>query len=158
MNLKQIEKLCEKASLGEWDCTIFTKPDGGEIETIEDINLTMALSAVKSEYLNLYGITLAEKDRDGKCKVVAYTGNGPTSLHNAAFIAQSRTLIPSLIAKLREAIAIIKDLAYAQQVLNYKARGESFCVKCFRKISNHEVECPVGNLLSTVTDEEVPLG
>jgi hypothetical protein len=70
-----------------WTLTYFTKPDGTEIKTPQDVADTVAHSALQCEGKVLWGVTLGEKDEDGRILVICYTGNGPHSEANARLIA-----------------------------------------------------------------------
>jgi hypothetical protein len=69
-----------------WTFTYFTKPDGSEIKTPQDVADTVAHSALKCEGTTLWGVTLDEPDEDGCTPVICYTGNGPHSEANARLI------------------------------------------------------------------------
>jgi hypothetical protein len=70
-----------------WEFTYFSKPDGSDIKTIEDVAETTAASALKSRGTTLWGVTLPELAEDGSVNVICYTGNGPHSEANARLIA-----------------------------------------------------------------------
>ena len=70
-----------------WTLTYFTKPDGSEIKTPQDCADTVAFSALQCDGTRLWGVTLAEKDSEGRTLVICYTGNGPHSEANARLIA-----------------------------------------------------------------------
>jgi hypothetical protein len=69
-----------------WTFTYFTKPDGSEIKTPQDVAETVASSALKCEGTTLWGVTLDEPDAEGRTVVICYTGNGPHSEANARLI------------------------------------------------------------------------
>ncbi len=69
-----------------WTFTYFTKPDGSDIETPQDVADTVAHSSLQCEGTTLWGVTLDEKDEHGRSLVVCYTGNGPHSEANARLI------------------------------------------------------------------------
>ena len=74
-------------SAAPWNFTFFTKPDGSEITTPQDVADTVAYSALQCDGATLWGVTLDEKDEDGRGLVICYTGNGPHSEANARLIA-----------------------------------------------------------------------
>lgn len=101
-----------------WDFTWFTKPDGSEIKTPQDVADTCAFSSLQCEGTRLWGVTLAEKDKEGRTLVICYTGNGPHSEANARLItaavnalnitqpaAAIRALIPTQPEELSDAEA-----------------------------------------------------
>jgi len=69
-----------------WTLSFFTKPDGSEIKTPQDVAETVAFSATQCEGTTLWGVTLDDKDEQGRTKVICYTGNGPQSEANARLI------------------------------------------------------------------------
>jgi hypothetical protein len=70
-----------------WTFTYFTKPDGSDIKTPQDVADTTAFSALRCEGTTLCGVTLDELDDEGRTVVICYTGNGPHSEANARLIA-----------------------------------------------------------------------
>lgn len=69
-----------------WTLSNFTKPDGSEIKTSQDVADTVAFSTLQCEGTELWGVTLDEKDAEGRVLVICYTGNGPHSEANARLI------------------------------------------------------------------------
>jgi len=69
-----------------WKFTYFSKPDGSDIETPQDVADTVAHSALQGDGTKLWGVTLDEKDEEGRTLVICYTGNGPHSEANARLI------------------------------------------------------------------------
>jgi hypothetical protein len=69
-----------------WVFTYFTKPDGSEIKTVQDVADTTAASAFKGEGTTLWGVSEESLDEDGAVKIICYTGNGPHSEANARLI------------------------------------------------------------------------
>jgi hypothetical protein len=112
---------------GPWVPTYFTRPDGTEIETVEQVAETTAHSARQGDGTTLHGVTLTGDD-DGV--VVCYTGNGPTSEANARLIAAAPDLydaLDNLVANVTEAFPALADLGpitKAHAALA-KARGEA---------------------------------
>ena len=86
-DLETIKELLARATKGSWDNTIYCKRDGSPIKTIADIEETVSGSASYSDRLELFGVTLDDKDEDGLATVICYTGNGPNAHNNAALIA-----------------------------------------------------------------------
>jgi hypothetical protein len=69
-----------------WTFTYFSKPDGSDIKTPQDVADTVAHSALSCEGTKLWGVSLDELAEDGSVLVVCYTGNGPHSEANARLI------------------------------------------------------------------------
>ena len=131
IKLSEIEEYCGKATDEQFEFTTFSKISGRPIETVDDIIETMSASARKSESVELWGVTTAN-DQQGKYKVVCYTGNGPKSRENAAFISSARTDLPEAVRLLREARELIlddlkpTDIASAKQ---WKIRAEKWLIE-----------------------------
>ena len=70
-----------------WEFAFFTKIDGSDIATVQDVADTVAASALKSAGIVLWGVTQPGEDADGALRVICYTGNGPHSEANARLIA-----------------------------------------------------------------------
>ena|ERR1700678_107480 len=69
-----------------WEFTYFTKTDGSEIKTVQDVADTTAGSALRCTGTTLWGISLKEPSEDGAVQVICFTGNGPHSEANARLI------------------------------------------------------------------------
>ena len=69
-----------------WTFSKFTKPDGSDITTPQDVADTVAFSALQGDGTTLWGVTLDEKDEEGRTVVICYTGNGLHSEANARLI------------------------------------------------------------------------
>ncbi len=79
-----------------WGLATFIKPDGGKIETLEDVAKTMAFSATQEGMVpELWGIIIPDTDI-----VIAYTGNGPTREQNARFIVKAVNMHKKLLGAL----------------------------------------------------------
>lgn len=86
---------------GPWIFTQFCKRDGAPIETVDDVAMTIAGSALHSERAELFGVTL---DGGGElATVVCYTGNGPNAHNNARVIAAAPDLLAACRALLKYA-------------------------------------------------------
>ena len=83
-----------------WDFTIFSKPDGSQVTTKQDVAETVAHSALQREGTELWGVTDSKLDDDGAVRVICYTGNGTTSAENAAFIARACNAHSDMLAAL----------------------------------------------------------
>lgn len=92
---------------GPWDFTIFSKEDGGEIVTPQDVADTVAHSALRCEGTQLWGVSDSKLSDDGAVLVICYTGNGPTSAENASFIARACNLHSDLTAALKWALGTV---------------------------------------------------
>jgi hypothetical protein len=108
--LSEITERIKGTSAEPWEWSKFCKPNGGPIKTIEDLIDILALSARKSDSIELWGVTLEENDGDSKALVVCYTGNGPHSGVNSKFIAHSRSDIPYLLERILDAETILKKI------------------------------------------------
>jgi hypothetical protein len=84
-----------------WTAGRFTRPDGLEHTSNEDVAETIRFSCLKSDSTELYGVIGM---RDGEEEVVCYTGNGPKSAQNAAHIAAVFNVIGDLQSHELEAI------------------------------------------------------
>ena len=83
-----LRRMAAEPSEGPFEFSWFCRADGEPIATVADVVATLTQSAEKSTRAELWGVSLAERDEDGKQLVVCYTGNGPRSQANARLIAQ----------------------------------------------------------------------
>jgi hypothetical protein len=111
--LRYARGLCDAASPAPWDCASFTRPDGLPIRSPEDVAEACGRSAMESGGSYLFGVTVSGTDT-----VVCYTGNGPNSLNNAAFAAEARAVLPSLldeVERLRAENAELRSFKFVVQ-------------------------------------------
>ena len=114
-------------STAPWNFTFFTKPDGSEITTPQDVADTVAYSALQCDGATLWGVTLDEKDEDGRGLVICYTGNGPHSEANARLIAG--------MAAERERARRMEE-ALNRMLVHYAGQDEELCMECGEKIGS----------------------
>ena len=108
--IEKLEQAAEKATPGLWEWANFVNTDGTEFDSKDQIKAKLAESVDKSLGLTLHGV--CAKDDANEHIVVAYTGNGPTSLDNSEYIMRvCPPAILSLIAKLKAAEAKSAELA-----------------------------------------------
>jgi hypothetical protein len=88
MQRRQIERLLAEADDSDWIPSTFLRPDGSEIQTVDDVMESIDLSVRASPVAELYGVVSAELDGP----VICYTGNGPKRAANAALLSSARTL------------------------------------------------------------------
>ena len=86
-----------------WEANKFTKLDGSEITTVDDVIECLTSSAKLAGGIELYGISSS-----GDEKIICYTGNGETSKANAAFIVKACNCHDDLLEACKEALSIIE--------------------------------------------------
>ncbi len=86
-----------------WEFTNYTKFDGSPILTAFDVAEITAQSALKSDTAELWGVSIPGPEGP----VICYTGNGPTSQVNAAFIARAANSHDEMLRVLNEMCRII---------------------------------------------------
>jgi len=86
-----------------WVAARFTKANGEKIETVADVAETIFGSAMKGKRAELFGVTNGIEDESGLEKVICYTGNGPTSDFNAAYIVLCCNSHEALMDALKDA-------------------------------------------------------
>lgn len=103
---QEIRDLIAAATKGEWTFSRYINADGSEPKTREEFAAILAQSVQKSEgnNENLYGV--GAKDDKGDL-VVCYTGNGPTSFANAAFLSASKEIVAYLLSELDAALEVV---------------------------------------------------
>lgn len=116
---------------GPWHYSVFCKPDGAPIQTVQDVADTIAGSALYSERAELFGVTLDDADQheDGRATVVCYTGNGPNAHNNARAIAAAVTyglaLLRRMVDERDHGFVYSADRRDAQALLDYIDGRES---------------------------------
>jgi hypothetical protein len=143
MNLREIEKLCEAATEGPWAWESVAEQSN---EFVVGLACDKNGKAIEGEIP--HGIDddsgdFIDDEIIRRCEIGNNEG-GQANFADAEFIAQSRTLIPDLIAKLREARAHILRAMQICKTIGYPYHATD--------------ERDFDRFLSTVTDEEVPLG
>lgn len=102
----ELEGLAKAATQDVWFDTLFLTQEGKREHTAEEAGESARLSFSKSKSPYLHGVTIAGDDA-----VIAYTGNGPTSDSNSAFIAAANPQkVQSLINDLRALTKRVKEL------------------------------------------------
>lgn len=79
--------LAWRASSDRWVWTKFSNKHGHRLRSIDEVAETVAFSVRQSEIIELWGVSLEKEAEDGRAKAVCYTGNGPHSADNSAYIA-----------------------------------------------------------------------
>lgn len=95
--LRQIRERCEKATAGEWKAYRFVDDDGQPLRG--DAAKKYVADCIDKGGDDFYGVVCEKVDGPAD---VCHTGNGPTSDHNAAFLAHARTDLPRLLDALEE--------------------------------------------------------
>lgn len=126
MNIEEIKEREREATKGPWEFTTFSKPSGCPIETLADITKTISVSVERSPMIELWGVNITT-DESGQYKVVCYTGNGPTSEANAAFIAHARQDIPDLLGLVDRQERKIEQLRDGLRRLELKLLEDGGC-------------------------------
>jgi len=80
-----------------WEANKFTKIDGSEIMTVDDVIECLSISAKESQGTELFGVTI-----EGSEDVICYTGNGKTSKENALFIVKACNCHDELLEALKK--------------------------------------------------------
>jgi len=105
IDLDRIDEYCRKATEGPWVERSAPHPDG-------DISKGEYMTSCLEDFLTSLMLVIPECDDAptvDKYRVVSITGDGPTSVSNAYFIAQARTDLPAVVAELREAREILRE-------------------------------------------------
>lgn len=79
-----------------WEASKFTKLEGSEIKTVDDVIECLKISATLAGGIELYGVTPKGTDET----IICYTGNGKTSKANALFIAKACNYYNKLLIEL----------------------------------------------------------
>lgn len=93
--IAEIERLLSASTPERWE---WAKYESDSLQAAQELLAKSAAHAPESH--TLWGVT--SLDNAGQERVVAFTGNGPTSEENARFLANAPDAIRWLIAQLRE--------------------------------------------------------
>lgn len=128
-DLETIKELLARATKGSWDNTIYCKRDGSPIKTIADIEETVSGSASYSDRLELFGVTLDDKDEDGLATVICYTGNGPNAHNNAALIAAAPDIARAYLEQCETVARLTAERNEAEDEVKLQIRNVEWCSK-----------------------------
>ena len=106
-----------------WEANKFTKLDGSQIRTVDDVIECLKISATLSSGVELYGVSLKNDEKN-----ICYTGNGKTSKENALFIAKACNCHEELL----EALEDITSYEYRSERVICQAPNipKCMCNKC----------------------------
>ena len=96
-DIAAIRAALKKATQQEWEWAFYSKPDGSDIKTVEDVAETLAFQARQGTGTILWGVGIKGHDL-----IVASTGNGPTSEANAALISAAPAWLRELCDEVEE--------------------------------------------------------
>lgn len=116
-DLDTVEHFFGQSSQGPWDYAQFSSTTIGEHIALMTDMLT------KSAGKALYGVTIPQEGKasEDEPRIVALTGNGPTSAENAQFITMAHEIMPRLVDELRQSRHLLPVL---QQVYRKHVLGD----------------------------------
>lgn len=106
-----------------WEFSFYEGFDGTPIRAPEDVARVVSESALRSGGSELWGVSV---ERDGETLTICYTGNGPTSKENAAFIVRACNDHADLL----EAAKVMLDLLDALKLAEDHFASSENCGVC----------------------------